>query len=421
MAATHPVRHDELAQFGAVRSGTADDAIDGVVPGCVIEPPTPDDVGRLLAWASSQGLRTVIRGGGTKLAWGRVPAALDLLLVTSRLNRVVAHRHGDLTATVQAGATLREFNQELTKEGQWFPIDTPFDEATIGGIVATNDSGPLRSRYGTPRDLLIGITLAMTDGRLVKSGGHVVKNVAGYDLGKLMSGSFGSLAAIVDVTVKLSPIPAASRTLEVRYEAAKPLAEDVARLSASQLEPAAFDLQVRLGPGREASRLLLVRFATSPESAELQSVAAQALLAGDSRLLSDFAEATVWAEQVNEPWDPGGATLRLSWLPAALPQVLALVDEIHRVSAGSVALHARATTGAGFLRLDADDAGVERAVVLLRSRVATVSNVLVLRASPALKVRVDPWGEPASAAAAARALKQAFDPAGILNAGRGPI
>lgn len=421
MAATHSVSHDELAQFGAVRSGTADDAIDGVLPRTVIEPSTPEDVGRVLAAASRHGLRTVIRGGGTKLAWGRVPAALDLLLVTSRLNRVIAHRHGDLTATVQAGATLREVNQELAREGQWLPIDSPFDEATIGGIVATNDSGPLRSRYGTPRDLLIGITLAMTDGRLARSGGHVVKNVAGYDLAKLMSGSFGSLAAIVDVTVKLSPIPAASRTLAVEYDGAKPLADAAARLSASQLEPTAFDLQFRLGPGREASRLLLVRFATSPESAELQSVAAETLLTGNVRMVTESSETALWTEQVSEPWYPGGATIRLSWLPAALAQVLALLDEVHRLTAGALALYARVATGAGFLRLDTDDTGVERAVALLRSRSATVGNVVVLRQSPGLKSRVDPWGEPASAVAAARALKQAFDPAGILNAGRGPI
>jgi len=421
MTATHPERYDELAQFGSVRSGDAGDAIDGVVPACIVEPPASEDVGRVLAWAARERLVTVIRGGGSKLAWGRVPTAIDVLLSMSRLNQVVAHRHGDLTATLQAGATLREVNAALAREGQWLPIDTAFDAATIGGIVATNDSGPLRSRYGTPRDLLIGITLAMTDGKLVKSGGHVVKNVAGYDLGKLMSGSFGSLAAIADVTVKLSPIPAASRTLEVWYEAARPMAEDVERLSTSQLEPSAFDLQVRLAPGREASRLLRVRFATSPESAEQQSVAAQSLLTGGLRMLTESAETAAWAEQMREPWDTRGATVRLSWLPASLPQVLALVEEVHRVSAGSVGLYARAVTGAGFLRLDADDAGVERAVVLLRSRVATVSNVVVLRASSALKARVDPWGEPASAAAAARALKQAFDPAGTLNAGRGPI
>src|SRR5439155_18468729 len=130
-----------------------------------------------------------LRGSGTKLAWGRRPAAIDVLLGTRRISRVLAHQYGDLTATVEAGITIAELNRELGRHSQWLPLDVSFDEATIGGSIAANDSGPLRHRHGTPRDLLIGVHLAMTDGRIVKAGGNVVKNVAGYDLGKLMSGS----------------------------------------------------------------------------------------------------------------------------------------------------------------------------------------------------------------------------------------
>src|SRR5499427_9566622 len=132
------------------------------------------------------------------------------------LRRVLAHEHGDMTATVEAGATLRDVNRALARHGQWLPLDPPrADRATIGGILATNDSGPLRHRYGTPRDLVIGVQLATTDGVLSKAGGRVVKNVAGYDLSKLVAGSFGSLAAIVSATFKLAPIPAASKTLRI--------------------------------------------------------------------------------------------------------------------------------------------------------------------------------------------------------------
>ena len=130
--------------------------------------------------------------------------------------------------------------------------------------------------------------------------------------------------------------------------------------------------------------MLLVRFATSPESAELQSVAAETLLTGNVRMVTESSETALWTEQVSEPWYPGGATIRLSWLPAALAQVLALLDEVHRLTAGALALYARVATGAGFLRLDTDDTGVERAVALLRSRSATVGNVVVLRQSPGL-------------------------------------
>src|SRR5213078_978246 len=161
-------------------------------------------------------------------------AVLDM----RRLDRVLAHEHGDMTATVEAGATLRDVNRALADHRQWLPLDPPFaDAATIGGILATNDSGPLRHRYGTPRDLVIGIRLATTDGILSKAGGQVVKNVAGYDLGKLIAGSFGGLAAIVSATFKLAPRPAASKTVIVQAPDVGVLSQVIREVMGSQLEP----------------------------------------------------------------------------------------------------------------------------------------------------------------------------------------
>ena len=189
----------------------------------------------MLATAAKQRTSVVLRGGGTKIGWGRKPSSVDLVLSTKRLDAVVAHEHADLTATVQAGARLDEVNRILARQGQWLPIESAFDESTIGGVVATNDSGPLRHRYGTPRDLLIGIRLALTDGRLIKAGGNVVKNVAGYDVGRLISGSHGSLAAIVSVTFKLSPLPAATGTLVATFDRADTLVAAVSAITSSQL------------------------------------------------------------------------------------------------------------------------------------------------------------------------------------------
>jgi glycolate oxidase FAD binding subunit len=220
----------------------------------VVQPVSPEALASVLA-ASSRGKRTVgIRGGGSKLDWARSAPEPAVELRTGGLNRLIAHRYGDLTVTVQAGMRLADLNRELGVHRQWLPVESAFDEATIGGIVATNDSGPVRHRSGTPRDLLIGITLALTDGRIVKAGGHVVKNVAGYDLGKLVSGSFGTFAAIVDATFKLMPLPLASATLSAAYDDAGALARDVAALAASQLEPAAVDIAGRVA-GDIAGRL----------------------------------------------------------------------------------------------------------------------------------------------------------------------
>jgi glycolate oxidase FAD binding subunit len=411
----------DLERYGAARLAVEGDAVDGVEPAAVVEPATAAETATLLAWASSQRLSTVIRGGGTKLGWGAPPGPIDIVLATTRLRGALEHRHGDLTATVQAGESLLAINRQLASLGQWLPIDSAFDEATIGGIVATNDSGPLRSRYGTPRDLVIGITLAMTDGRVVKSGGHVVKNVAGYDLGRLMSGSFGTLAAIVDVTLKLLPMPVESKTLVARYDEAAAMCADVVRMAGSQLEPAAFDVCVRHAQGEAPQNTLLVRFATSPEAMNAQADAARALLSTDVADVADSEESALWDEQVRHQWASPGTMVRLGWLPAALPQVLAILDEVRRESGGAVDLRARVVTGAGVLRVEADDAGAERAVTLLRARAPVVSNVVVLRASTALKMRVGAWGSPASAASVLKSLKRTFDPEGILNAGRGPI
>ena len=161
------------------RQGTGADAIDGVVPRHVVRPDSPDELSRVLAGASRDRHSTVLRGGGTKLGWGRSPASVDLVIETAGLDRLVAHRHGDMTATAQAGMPLMLLNRRLAEQGQYLPVDSAFLGTTIGGMIATNDCGPLRHRFGTPRDLLIGITLAMADGRLVKAGGTVVKNVAG--------------------------------------------------------------------------------------------------------------------------------------------------------------------------------------------------------------------------------------------------
>ncbi len=412
-----------------LQPGQTADAIDHVVPRRVVTPHDAAELAEALAWASGERLATVIRGRGTKLGWGRVPAAVDLVISTSALNQLVAHRHGDLTATVQAGATLRDVNRELGRQGQWLPVESAFADATIGGIIATNDAGPMRHRSGTPRDLLIGITLALTDGRLAKAGGVVVKNVAGYDLGKLVSGSCGTLAAIVDATFKLMPVPQSTATLVVGYAEPEAAARDLAALIASQLEPAACDVRAEIGgnAGRAARGAsaastcqLLVRFASSPAATAAQVAGARALLGGEVTLATGKDDAAVWSDQLHAPWSGPGMVVRLSWLPSALRQVLTLVREVQQAAGGRVILAGRAGVGVGLLSVDAAVPAQVAAVERLRAS-DDVGHVVVLRGTPELKQRVDVWGTPAPSAAVARALKQMFDPAAILNAGRGPV
>jgi glycolate oxidase FAD binding subunit len=399
----------------ALRQGSAQDAVDGAVPPVVAVPESPEELAQILAAASLDRQQTVLRGGASKLEWGRLPDRVDVVIGTEKLDRLLAHRYGDMTVTAQGGMSLASLNRRLAEHGQYLPIESAFEHATVGGIVATNDAGPMRHRFGTPRDLLIGVTLAMADGRLVKAGGTVVKNVAGYDLGKLVSGSHGTLAAIVDATFKLLPIPLASATLVATYADGKALAHDVAVLHASQVELTSFDVSV----SDQGRWILLMRMASSPAAIDAQAAEARRLLSSAPTTVSGDDERLLWEEQIRAPWSEGGTIVRFSWLPSNLPVVASLIEGL-RVHGCRVGMFTGRTIGAGLLRLDGEESTLVAAIADLRKS-TSVGHVVVLRATRRLKEQVDVWGPSSGANDVARLLKRKFDPAGILNAGRGPI
>jgi glycolate oxidase FAD binding subunit len=400
----------------------------------IVEPDTPATFAAALRQAADQRRSVLVRGAGTKIDWGRAPAQVDLTLTTVRMNRLVAHRHGDLTATVEAGATLADLNRVLAHYRQCLPLDPPFaDRATIGGILASNDSGPLRHRYGAPRDLVIGVEIATTDGTIAKSGGHVVKNVAGYDLARLMAGSFGSLAAIVTATFKLAPVPAASTTLAVEAPDFDAMGTIVRAVMASQLEPAAFDLHVpdvvgaELGPPSKPGQrrplrpALLLRFASVATAVNAQIDRARSLAAlkdcGITAVEQD-AERALWDDHARRIWDAPGAVVRASWLPA---NIAAAMSELRRMCGAACAEAAgRAAVGTGLFRVDAD-ARTQAGIVAALRRSDVFGNVVVLRGSRELKAQVDAWGPQDDREPLFASLKRALDPNGILNAGRGPL
>jgi glycolate oxidase FAD binding subunit len=403
---------------GAVaRSGKTADIIDGVKPSLVVEPATGQEVAALLAWASRERLSVVFRGSGTRLAWGRVPQPVDLMISMRGMNRVLAHADADLTATVEAGATLDELNAVLGRCRQWLPIDGP-DGATVGGAIATNESGPLRHRYGTPRDLMIGVQLALADGRLVKAGGNVVKNVAGYDLGKLVSGSFGSLAAIVTATFKLLPRPLAFHTLIATFPDGDAAARAAATLNDSQLEPIASEIHAVHSRQDTPPYRLLVRFGGTRSAAGSQATQARTVI-GSGELLEGEAEAAAWRRYAARSAGSADTIVRVNWLPVNLAQVLGLVEELARTNRG-VELIGRAAVAAGLVRIEG---GIESqaAIVEHLRQSSLISHATVRDAPLAVKQQVDTWGELGASGMLASRVKRALDPAGILNAGRGPI
>lgn len=399
----------------AFRAGTAADAIDAVIPQRVASPASGEELSQILADASRDRQLTVLRGGGSKIEWGRVPDRIDLVIGTENLTQLIAHRYGDMTVTAQAGMPLSVLNHRLAEHGQYLPVESAFERATVGGIIATNDSGPLRHRFGTPRDLLIGVTLAMADGRLVKAGGTVVKNVAGYDLGKLVSGSHGTLAAIVDATFKLLPIPLASTTLVATYGDEEALARDVTVLRGSQVELTSCDVR----RSHEGQWTLLMRMASSQAATKAQASEVWKLLSVRSAAVMGEEEQGLWAGQIRAPWSEGGTTLRLSWSPANLPAVVESIDNLSSRGCRMAAFVGR-TMGAGVVMLDGNERATSGAIAGLRES-KHLGHVVILRAGRGIKMRTDVWGPDSGGIEVARALKRMFDPQGILNAGRGPI
>ena len=397
------------------------DAIDGILPGIVLEAKSRAAVAAALEWASRRSRSLVIRGGGTKLGWGAVPAPFDVLLDVSRLNRVLDHRSGDLTVSVEAGARLGDVNELLRQRGQWLALDPPFaDAATIGGLLATNDSGPARHRFGTPRDLVIGIEIATMDGRIAKAGGQVVKNVAGYDLSKIMSGSFGSLGAIVAATFKLSPVAASSTTVSIPHLDSDATVRVVEAIAASQLEPVAFELDMRAPRGSEPEIVCLLRFASVPAAVEAETANACGRIATMHpalRVLTGDDEREFWGGYGRRPWEEPGIVVRASWLPANLADMLSAVRALS--GDASLDLIGRLATGSGLFRIDARREAQLDVVSGMRAS-GVFGNVVVLRAPADLKTRDWVWGTPAAASLTA-ALKRELDPGGLLGAGRGPL
>jgi len=405
---------------GTARVATDNDVVDGARPRFVTEPTDADAVAATLEWASSEQLKVMVVGGRTKLAWGVPSGQIDLFLSTSGLSAVVEHRHGDLTTTVEAGATLASVNATLKAHRQWLPWDPPWaDRATIGGIVATNDSGPRRHGFGAPRDSIIGITMARIDGEVAKAGGIVVKNVAGYDLSRLLTGSFGCLGVIVTATFKLAPIAPASRTVEVTINAFKSSADIVADLLASALTPTAIELMSTAAVTR-----LLVRFESVEQAAVQQAAEACDIVGprGSSQTLDGNEETAAWERHATH-WSSsaGGTLLKVSCVPAELILTLSWLRTQASATGLDVAVAGRAGLGVVDVRLDGALETQARVISELRERLPIGRGSAVIRhGDAALRQRVSAWGCIGDGKRVMQAVKQRFDPDNLLNVGRGP-
>ena len=388
-----------------LHSATPNDAIDGVLPTAILEPGTPEELARALKLATAAGLRVIPRGGATKIDWGNPPRAAHLIISTRRLNQVVEHAWADMTATVEAGCTLTQLQQTLAQHGQRLALDPPWpDRATIGGILATNDSGPLRIRFGSLRDLIIGITLALPDGTLAKSGGKVVKNVAGYDLPKLATGSLGTLGIITQAIFRLHPIPREARTLIFSPPSPQALTASLLEILDSKLVPTGLQI-------RAASSLPLqldIRFEGTTAGCDAQC--AQIVKMGASRPDTE----NVW-NAAETLWKDAPCVAKISTLPAELGALLETIKKLTdaRQLSWSMVSHG---IGVGFLRLQTTDITELRE---LRQFSESRGGSLVLLRSPLhLKKELEVWGSAGDALPLMKNIKAQFDPTATLNPGR---
>src|SRR4051812_34330802 len=260
-----------------VREATQRDLVEGGRPQFVVEPGSEAELAAVLKSADEAEAKVLPRGAGTKMDWGNKPIAADMVLSTLRLNRVLEHAWGDMTATVEAGCTVGKLQTALAEHGQSLAIDPLWPEqATIGGILATNDSGSLRVRFGSLRDLIIGITLVLPDGTIAKSGGKVVKNVAGYDLPKLVTGALGTLGVVTTAVFRLHPLPTETRSITISGGSSGALQKLATTIHDSQL--AYTGLQFRVDSTGAAK--LDIRFEGTPAGIAAQGKQLQAMCTG---------------------------------------------------------------------------------------------------------------------------------------------
>ncbi len=389
----------------------------GVAAKNVESPATLDEAASILARLSTDKQRVAFVGGGTELGLGAPPTGLDTIVSTAKMARILEYAPSDMVMICEAGVTLDQIQRTAAGQRQRLMLDAPLPaQATIGGLVATSGFGPLRARYGAIRDLIIGCALVRADGRVARSGGKVVKNVAGFDLPKVACGSLGTLGLIGTANFRLHPLPEVIATALLPALPVARLNDLIAAARAAQLEPAA---AVALRhPG--GSYDLGLRFEGFGKGVH-QQMARTAELAHKAGCpcepLAEPAAADFW-QRHDACRQTGSLRARLSWLPSKLAAVESLAAPILASLQGE-AFAWYATLGIGFVAGEAACDATITALEAARSALHAAGGSLVLQAAPpSVRRTVDPWGPPPPAFAQMKRLKDNFDPDRRLNPGR---
>jgi glycolate oxidase FAD binding subunit len=418
----------ELAEACAEVAAAGDaDIVAGARPGYVAAPASTAEAAALLAAAAGLGLAVVARGSGSRQHWGSPPTRCDLVVDTRRLDHVIEHAAGDLVVQVQAGVALDDLAAVLATAGQQLALDPSPSGAngtgTVGGVLATNSTGPLRFRFGAPRDLLIGITVVRPDGVVARSGGKVVKNVAGYDLGKLFAGSYGTLGLITEATFRLHPLPDVSTWLTLDLPDPESAGEVVHAISTSPLWPSAVELSWSSASAPLAVSVLLQgdEASVAARFARLQDLLGRGTAGGPFPLARPLPDGRDRPEAF-------GTCVRVAFWVGQLGRVLTTIRTAGVANGVDPAISGSA--GAGIVEVgvaaDVNSAEVARFVAELRAGLAalsaggvvpSVASAVVMWAPPEVREAVDVWG-PVPSLQLMRAVKDQFDPEHRMAPGR---
>ncbi|MBD2597608.1 FAD-binding oxidoreductase [Nostoc spongiaeforme FACHB-130] len=380
---------------------------------CIVYPHTPTQLSQVMATAYQNQWRVLPCGSGSKLNWGGLAKGIDIVVSTERINQLIEHAVGDLTITVEAGMKFAQIQEILARSRQFLALDpTTPETATIGGIVATGDTGSLRQRYGSVRDQLLGITFVRADGQIAKAGGRVVKNVAGYDLMKLFTGSYGTLGIISQVTFRVYPMQEVSGTVVLTGKA-EAISQAASTLRGSALTPTQADLlsaQLVSNLGLGTGLGLIARFQSISESVKEQSnrlLEVGTKLGLNGAVYADADDTNLWQRlqnQIKSIHTDSAITCKIGVLPSAAVEIL------NQVNIGLVHI----SSGLGWLQLEE-----QNQVLKIRDRTQHNQGFLsILTAPVTVKQNIDVWGNIGNALPLMRRIKAQFDSQNILSPGR---
>ena len=434
--------HDELKDIVGESSILSEEqatayTFDGYVPKAVVVPTSVQEMQDVLQLAVKQGLSIMPAGAGTKLGIGNLPEKVDVVLVTTHLNSVVEYEPADLTVTVEAGIRLRDLQTELSKHRQYLALDPPYaDRCTIGGIVATNASGSFRLRHGTARNQVLGLRVVRADGTVVKSGGKVVKNVAGYDLNKLYIGGFGTLGIITEVTLKLSPIPVHEAILTADFQNIQDAADTGLAIVGSQILPMFVNLFVNADPTRreteapadENKPMLVAGFGGDPETVAWQLTQCQEIMEQNGAIGVTIVEdeSGQHLQEAVQEFSADNKNTEMVVAKLNLKRTDLAEFATHIVEANSTRdAQMMALIGSGVLYAtipvasDTDYQSLADALMQLRQTVMSrQGNLIIEVAPPELKRHIDVWGSVEGTLNLMKQIKAKLDPIGLLNPGR---